>query len=92
MSESTDVTDEGKLLIDTWLDCQTNLERARSAVNSADCALSNAKNALGTWLCPTDANLGETFCVWYGSSLIQATFVSCGTYEITVRKRGRGLR
>lgn len=92
-----EVTLEGEQLVKSWRYAQERLAQAKSEVNRAECDVLNTTNALGRWLAPGDAKAGETFCVWYGDSLIQC-FVRyapsdgvAGDFEITVRKRGRSL-
>ncbi len=86
-----DVTHEGKAHIERWQRAVTQLADAKSAVNRADCELSNSTNALGKWLTPDDAKEGEKFCVWYGDSLIAAESKGNHSYAVTMRKRGRSL-
>lgn len=69
---SNDVTREGREHIERWQRAVTKLADAKSAVNRAECELSNSTNALGKWLAPDDAKEGEKFCVWHGDSLMQA--------------------
>ncbi len=86
-----EITHEGKAHIERWQRAITQLADAKSAVNRADCELSNATNALGKWLMPDDAMEGEKFCVWHGDLLIAAENKGNHAYVVTVRKRGRSL-
>lgn len=86
---SNDVSREGAQLIETWQRAVKDLADAKQAEIRASCALSNAKNALGKWLTPHDAKVGEVFCVWQGDSLIAAENKGNYDYNITVRTRGR---
>ena len=88
------VTAEGTRLIEGWQHAIEAVERCRRDLNSADCRKANAEIALGRWLVPGDAKVGESFSVWYGDSLITAEVIDLsgnGTYKISVRKRGRSL-
>lgn len=82
---------EGTRLIKNWEVAKRDLERARSAVNSAECELANSTNALAKWLLPDDAIPGEKICVWHLDSLIQveATADGMSDAKITLRTRGR---
>ena len=62
---------EGRDLIERWQHATEALARAKSQVNSAECELTNAINALGKWMLPPDAKKGEAFCIWWGDSMIQ---------------------
>ena len=88
---NTQVTHEGKDLIDRWQRAQEKLALLKSQVTGAECALTNATNALGKWLSPDDAKIGEIFCVWHGDSLISTECVEQNRYVVKVRKRGRSL-
>ena len=99
VADGRDVTHEGERLIKAWLKSEEVLARAQSAVNGAACDLSMSARALGRWMCPGDAKAHETFCIWYGDSLIQVTVVTPprtplagGEFTITIRARGRSLR
>jgi len=89
----SDVTNEGKRLIDAWVSATQALETAKSRVNSASCDVSNTTRALAKWLLPDDAKFGEKIAVWHGDSLIQVELVNDHReHIITVRTRGkRGL-
>ena len=96
-----DLTIEGEGLVKRWLGARETLERLRGQVSAAECDLRDAANQLGAWLTPSgDVKIGETFCVWYGDSLISVRVVSPpshdrfpgGKYELSERKSGRTLR
>lgn len=84
-----DVTPEGAQLIKGWLQAQTREKDARSALNSAECATANARNALAKWLLPEDAKVGEKISVWMGDSLFQAERQETGDPIVSVRTRGK---
>ena len=84
-------TSDGKGFIDRWKDAQEELRRCKSALNSAECEVSNSTNALGKWMMPDDAATEEKICVWYGDSLIQVTKTAQNDYAVTVRKRGKAF-
>lgn len=101
MTDDT-VTSEGTRLIKAWEVAKRDVERAKSALNSAECALSNATSALTKWMLPEDAKPGEKICVWHLDSLIQVEVpplprkpepgcVGEGPRDpvVTIRKRGR---
>ncbi len=84
---------EGKQRIERWQVAQESLRRAIDAVNRADCELLNATNDLGEWMCPSDAQTEEVFCIWWGDSLIQVKKTGQNSYECKTRLRGkRGLQ
>ena len=90
MSEDK-ATMEGAELIKRWERAKRSLEQAKSAVNSAECELANAANALAKWMLPEDVKPGEKICIWHLDSLIQveATKDTMADAKITIRKRGR---
>lgn len=90
-SHETEPTKEGKDLIDRWRSALEEQRRAESRLNSAQCEVSNATNALGKWLVPGDAVMQEKFCIWYGDSLIEAAKKDQNSFSVNVRKRGRSL-
>jgi len=85
-----DVTHEGKELIDRWRNTQKYLREAQEKVKKAELEVDAARDALGKWLTPDDARNGETFCVWYGDSLITAA-KNQNSYGVEIRKRGKSL-
>ncbi len=92
---STEPTSEGKRLIDEWQAAVKELEARKRLINSLECHMHNARNALGKWLMPIDAKDGEQFCIWYGDSLITATAPTrnhSSDYDVQIRSRGRALR
>lgn len=86
------VTPSGERLINNWRHATLRVERAKSELNYANNDLMVCERELGKWLCPGDAGITETFCVWYGDSLITARQVADGRYSIAVRTKGRSLR
>lgn len=91
----TDITSEGKRLIERWQRAEAEVKAKKAQLNSAECERSNAKNTLAKWLIPPDARTGEIFCVWHGDSLISvdtgALHVGSNDPVITVRTRGKSL-
>lgn len=81
-------TSDGKRLIKNWLNAKDHVARLRRELNSAECDLKNNEQALGKWMAPPDAKLGEKICVWWEDNLFQ---VECGDfdYKVTVRTRGK---
>jgi hypothetical protein len=98
------LTSEGERLVRAWLDAKKGVEHAESQLNSAECALANAHDALAKWLAPGDMKVGEKIAVWHGDSLIQVekaekyagTDVETGIdhtrAELTVTVRSRSKR
>ena len=41
---------EGKRLIEAWTAAQKRLDRAKSEVGSAECDVTNTRNALAKWM------------------------------------------
>jgi len=64
------------------------LADAQRKVSRESCAANNARNALGKWLMPYDAKVGEKFSVWHLDSLIEVT-VTNGDPELRIRTRGK---
>ncbi len=97
------VTAEGQRLVEVWLATERLIDSLKSQLKDAERDLDVAKRELGRWLCPDDARTRETFCVWYGDSLISAYVrqapceglgdhpAGAGEFDITVRTRGRNL-
>jgi hypothetical protein len=83
----SNVTEEGKHLIERWEHAKTNAADLKRSLNKAECEESNSSHALGKWLMPHDAKLGEVFSVWHGDSLIEVTVTENGP---TLRVRSRG--
>lgn len=82
-------------LIEAWEHAQQRVETARRELSRAGCDLDNAIIALGKWMRPDDAEVGEVFCVWWGDNLIEVTVKGLsgnGSYDIRVRTRGKRSR
>lgn len=91
-NDTMKLTAEGDRLVKEWSLAQKRLERAKSELLSAECALVNTTNALGKWLMPPDAKQEEKFSVWYVDSLIQVEKlgnVTSNDYKVELRYRGR---
>ena len=84
----SNVTNEGEQLIKLWVGTKERLADAKRKVNRESCAANNARNALGKWLMPHDAKVGEKFSVWHLDSLIEVT-VTNGDPELRIRARGK---
>ncbi len=50
--------------VEAWLNAVDRRQRLMEELNSTETKLMNAANDLGRWLCPGDAQAGESFCVW----------------------------
>ena len=82
MSDST--TDR---LITDWDNATERLERLRQEVNSAECALRNATNALAKWLTPDDSEDAERFSIWQNGRLLSVVYnASTGDSTVWVRQ------
>lgn len=86
----SDVTKQGQELIKEWISDVNTLKTSEQKIDNLRNHVSDSRNALGEWLCPGDAKVGESFCVWHGDSLIQATKRE-GGYMVVVRSRGKSL-
>ncbi len=73
-------------LVDEFNRAAARVQALKSELNSAECAESNTRNALGKWLVPEDAGKGEVFCIWVESRIMQITVVDNNTFTITWRK------
>lgn len=87
--EPMKTTAEGERLIKDWQFAQTRLERTRQEVNSAECAVMNAANALGKWLMPPNATDGDKAAVWFHDSLVEGERKDIHTYVVRLRYRGK---
>lgn len=67
----SDVTSEGDRLIRNWLRAAERVHQCKLELNTAECDLINAGEALAKWMKPPDAKPGEKIAVWFGDSLIQ---------------------
>lgn len=68
-----------------WFSCLEEEERRKRDANRASCDLANATIALGKWMLPPDAEVGEKVCMWLGAQLIQAEKLPSGDAKITIR-------
>lgn len=84
------VIHEGEQLIKRWMGAVEAEKTAKRNLNSAECSVTNTRNALGKWLMPDDAKTGEKFSVWYGDSLIEVTVTNADP-ELRIRNRGKSL-
>ncbi len=84
------VTFVGEELITRWTQATQHVEDLKQSLIMAECAVANANNALGKWLMPCDAKIGEVFSVWHGDSLIEVT-VTERDPKLKIRSRGKSL-
>lgn len=82
------VTNEGLDLIKRWKFTVEDAAHLRGRLNRAECELKNAEEALAKFLLPDDALASETFCVWYGDSLIAAKHNN-GIKSVELRTKGK---
>lgn len=61
-------------LIRQWEADQDRVARLRQELNSAECALRNATNALAKWLTPDDGKDDEKFSIWQNGRLLSVMF------------------
>ena len=87
LADPSKPTEEGNRLINQWEKTKSRVASLKQQLNSAECDMHNARNALGKWMCPGDAKEGESFCVWVGDGMLQVTFERFGDYKINWRKR-----
>ena len=87
----SDVMPEDKKRIDRWFGATQRVNGLKRELNSAETEVLNAQQSLGSYLCPTDAKVGETFAVWYGDSLINVTKINQTDFTVGVRHRGKSL-
>ncbi len=86
-------TRKGEELISAWRKALERVQRAEAELKKAESDLKSSAFSLGDWLTPRDARPGETFCVWFGDSLIAAEYQENGVepYIVKIRKRGKSL-
>lgn len=99
----SEVTADGKILIQAWLAAQERVARLTTQVQEARKDVGTAEVALAKWLMPEDARPGEKIAVWFGDSLIQVEVggvvsrnqgggPDCvSPTQVTIRKRGPKL-
>lgn len=92
----TEPTKHGQDLIAAWYAADVGVKTARKRLNDAECALENAKAALGMFLIPKDAQVGEKFAIWASVSdghgnekanLVECTLQENGRVELAARMR-----
>ena len=89
------VVSVGEEKITAWIRAARRIDDLKKDLSRAQCDCSNAESALGKWLAPETAERGESFCVWYGDSLIRVRVgqggLSNGDLTVDVRQRGKSL-
>lgn len=103
MADAT-VTADGSRLIQDWIQATQRVRRLKEELNGAECAASNAEQALAKWLMPGDMKPGEKIAVWHLDSLFQVEIPMVTQYseggsprqvpgdpKVTIRTRGRRL-
>ncbi|MEM6503920.1 MAG: hypothetical protein AAF711_00485 [Planctomycetota bacterium] len=80
-------TSEGKRHIERWERSLQEVRRLKRELNKAECEVSNSTNALGKWLMPNDARVGEVIGVWNGNEIITAKKKDENNYDVDKRKR-----
>jgi hypothetical protein len=97
-----ELTREGEDRTKRFLLAQESVRRAKDALNSAECELSNSEADLAKWLMPSDMKPGEKVAVWMSDSLFQVELVPRESYgaedgsvridhvpKVTIRTRGK---
>lgn len=82
------VTEHGETKITRWKFTTEEVADLKRRLNKAQCELANAESDLAKWLLPDDAKANETFCIWYGDSLVQAKCEN-GSSSVELRTRGK---
>lgn len=76
--------------VERWRLAIVDYDRAKSALNRAECEVSNATNDLGKLLAPADLQEGETVGIWVRvdgkEELVMVRWGRHGDYEVTVRE------
>lgn len=82
------VTKDGEAKIKRWKFAAQEVAALKNRLNKAGCELENSESDLAKWLLPDDARANETFCVWYGDSLVSARQEN-GNASVSLRTRGK---
>lgn len=61
-------------LVARWDMAKTSVEGAKRLLNSSECDLRNATNALAKWLTPDDVQKDETFSIWKNGRLLSVQY------------------
>ena len=84
----TEVTNDGVAKIKRWKFATDQVRDLKQRLNKAECELANSGTDLAKFLLPEDAMAHESFCVWFGDSLIAAKKES-GVCSVSLRTRGK---
>lgn len=82
------VTKDGEDKVKRWKFAIKEVADLKQRLNRAESELRNSETDLAEWLLPADVKASETFCVWYGDSLIRAKCEN-GTSSVELRTRGK---
>jgi hypothetical protein len=82
------VTKDGEEKIKRWKAAEKEVAALEQRLNRAKTEQANATVDLAKWLLPKDARANETFCVWYGDSLIAAKSEN-GSERVWLRTKGQ---
>lgn len=79
---------ETEKLLANWTNAKSRVKDVASALNEAECELTNCVNALGRHLAPKDALADEVFSIWVHGALlmIQNKQSSRANFTIYFRK------
>lgn len=80
-------------LLKQWARARKSAERARNEAARCEEERIKAENQLGCWLCADDGKMGETFNVWIGSGILEASKISNDenpSYQVRWRKEPDG--
>lgn len=79
------MADKTYQLYQRWIRAGEQVGHAKAALHKAEKEFAVAKDELGNWLCPSDADVREQFCVWLGSKILTIRLTYSGEYEIEFR-------
>ena len=82
MSDELKPTNEGMKMVKHWIACKQSVDDANRRLRQHECALENAKNALGKWLVP-DQETEDVFVLAY-----EATFIEVKNRHADVSENG----
>lgn len=74
-------------LVKNWTHSLRDVKQCKAALNSAECSLLNAENALGKWLTPKDAAAGEVFMIWIGDGIVSITKTDENSFKCQWRQQ-----
>jgi aminopeptidase C len=85
----SDLTIKTERLVDAWKHWSDKVEKAKSVLEQTIIEADIAETELARWLIPEDADPGEQFNVWHGSTILCAEKTMLGKFKVSIRKRGK---